>query len=89
MTEERRKHNLTDDDIARIIEAIKNSYHHCSFSPKELDTLKSLAQGVSKTQKIASYMIITAIVGATLTGIWKAIYFYIVEIFVKGGGGIK
>jgi hypothetical protein len=83
---ERRQNNLTDDDIARIVEAVKSSYHHCSFSSKELETLRGLAQGVSKTQKIASYMIITAIVGATFGGIGKAIYYYVFEVLMKRVG---
>jgi len=80
---ERRKDILTDDDINRIVEAVRLSAHHCSFSSKELETLRGLAQGVSKTQKIASYMIISTIVGAVIAGTWKAIAYYFVEVLIK------
>ena len=84
MTEERRKHTLTDEDINKIVEAVKTHIHHCSFTPEQLDALRGIANGVNKTQKIASAMIIVAVVGTVLSGLGKAIYYYFVEIFVKG-----
>jgi hypothetical protein len=84
MTPERRQHTLTDNDIDRIVEAVTSKIHHCSFTPTQLDALRGIANGVNKTQKIASAMIIVAVVGAVLGGLGKAIYYYIVEIVVKG-----
>jgi hypothetical protein len=86
MNGERRQHSLTDDDIERIRVAISEAIHQCSFTHRELETLKGLAGGVNKTQKIASYMIIASLVGATIGGIGKAVYYYLVEVFIKGGG---
>lgn len=86
-SQERRKYSLTEGDILLIykIAKIANNKHVCPFEEAEQDTLKGVASNISRTQKVASVLIITGLVTAIGSGVWVAIRHFILE-WVKTGG---
>lgn len=91
-TEERRKYSLTKDDVLIIFRIAKiASGHQCPFEgieKSEADTIMSVGTSITRTQKIATGILITGIVGAVISGIWYAIKHVVTE-WVHGGGMIK
>ena len=73
---------LTDEDIERIKAAV-NSPCSCPFNPDEMSTLKNIAQNVQHTEKIAFYVIVTGLVGGVLTGLWAALKYYFLNVFIR------
>ena len=78
-----RKSVLTEEDLNKIAEAVRCG--NCQFNRDEADTLKKFASSVNKTQRIASWVIITGIVGSVLSGTYHAIKYYIVNVIMKDG----
>jgi len=83
---ERREYSLTKGDVLLIykIAMIANKPHICPFVDEELDTLKSVAKNISKSQKIATSIIITGCTVAIFSGIWVAVKHAFLE-WVKVG----
>ena len=83
---ERREYSLTKGDVMMIYKIARIAYtsHVCPFKGDEADTLATVAKNINRTQKIASTVIVTSIVGGMLTGIWY-ILSHIVKEFVKSG----
>lgn len=86
VTTERRKYSLTRGDVILIyrIAKIARANHICPFEEEEAKTLQTVANSITKTQKIASAIIITAAVTTVLSGVWFAIKHVFTE-WVKGG----
>jgi hypothetical protein len=72
---ERREYSLTKGDVLLIyrIAKVANLPHNCPFKGEEQETLQSVAKNINRTQKIASWVIITSLVTGMLTGIGYAI----------------
>lgn len=81
---EKRKAVLTEADLEAIAERIQ--CNNCAFSEAESATLRSFAKSINTTQRVASWVIITGTVTAVLSGIWKAVTFYLNNVILKGGG---
>jgi tetrahydromethanopterin S-methyltransferase subunit F len=81
---ERREYTLTKGDVLLIyrIAKVANTPHVCPFERDDVETLQSAAQNISRTQKIASVVIVTALVGGMISGIWFALKLLILD-FVK------
>jgi len=79
---ERRKMTLTEADIESIREAM--ACHTCSFSADQVATLKSTADNLNSTQKIATRFIIYGLVVSVLGGMGFALKHIAVEIMATG-----
>ncbi len=86
--QERREYSLTKGDVLLIyrIAKVANMPHVCPFEGDERDTLQSVAKNINKTQKIASIVIITSLVGGMISGTVLMIKSYIVA-WMKANGG--
>lgn len=84
---ERRSNALTKGDVMIIyrIAAIANEPHVCPFAGDDAVTLHNVAKNVTRTQTIASGVIITALVAGTLTGIWKVVAYAVKQFILNGG----
>lgn len=84
---ERRSNALTKGDVMIIykIASIANEPHVCPFEGDDATVLHNVARNITRTQKIASGVIITGIVGGILTGVW-AIVTYAIKQFISNGG---
>jgi len=83
---ERRRFSLTQEDVLviyRIAKAAGN--HHCPFEKDESDALKSVAQNMNRTQKIATIVFITGSVTAILSGMWYMIVHVAVDWVQRAG----
>jgi hypothetical protein len=82
--ENRREYTLTKGDVLLIyrIAKVANTPHVCPFEKGDVETLQSAAQNISRTQKIASYVIVVALLGGMLSGIWYALKLLVID-FVK------
>ena len=67
--------SLTRGDVMLIyrIARVANTPHVCPFEKDDIETLQSTAKNLNNTHKIASYVIIVALVGGAIGGIWKAL----------------
>ena len=81
--EEKRRMTLTQDDLDAISERFQCV--SCQFTKDEADTLKKFATSVNRTQKIASWLIITGVVTSVFTGIYHAIKYYVINVIMKDG----
>lgn len=87
---ERREHSLTKADVMLIYRIAKMAYvpHTCPFKGEETGTLHSIAKNINATQKIATFIMVTGLVSAILSGVWFAIK-HIVTEWVHTGGTLK
>lgn len=87
---ERRKYSLTKADVLMIykIARIALPEHICPFKDGEAKTLKGMAGSVSRTQKLASVLVATAIIGAIISGIGAGLM-HLVRDFIQNGGQLK
>jgi tetrahydromethanopterin S-methyltransferase subunit F len=83
--ENRREYTLTKGDVLLIyrIAKVANTPHVCPFEKDDVETLQSAAQNISRTQKIASIVIVTALVGGMVSGIWFALKLLVLDFFKR------
>ena len=87
-TDERRRYSLTKDDVIIIFRIAKiASGHVCPFDgleDGESEIIQTMARSVNRTQKIASIVLITALVTSTVSGIAYAIKVVFTDIIKIG-----
>lgn len=78
-----RKNVLTEADLEKLAEVMQCT--RCgSFTAEQTSTLVTLANSVNRTQKIASWVIITGTVSAFFAGVYAAIKYYVINVVLKG-----
>ena len=77
---------LTERDLEALGTALKEAIgcSTCVFSTEQTDTLKSVADNVDQTQKVATRMIIYGFVASIFGGIVFAMKHIIIEIMTTG-----
>ena len=81
---ERRVSTLTDDDLQRIADIM--TCNKCgSFTTEEAHTLKSFASNINRTQRIATWIIISGMVVSVVSGVIAAVKYYLLNVVLKGG----
>lgn len=85
---ERREYSLTKGDVLLIyrIAKVANSPHVCPFEGEERETLKTAASGMIKTQRIASVVVITALVTGMVSGVFIMVKSFLIS-WIKANGG--
>ena len=85
---ERREYSLTKGDVLLIyrIAKVANTPHVCPFEGEEQETLKSSARNMLKTQRIASMVIITALVTGMVSGIFMMVKNFVINWLKTNGG---